>query len=83
MQTATWTWSKETTWNIFRVNTDGSNLVQLTDGPWNDFDPCFLPNGRIAFISERPERATRMQAVEEKRHPKNLLIAGHCACAYR
>jgi hypothetical protein len=27
--------------------------VQLTDGPWNDFDPCFLPDGRIAFISER------------------------------
>jgi hypothetical protein len=25
----------------------------LTDGPWNDFDPCWLPNGRIAFISER------------------------------
>ena len=28
-------------------------LVQLTDGPWDDFDPCFLPDGRIAFISER------------------------------
>jgi len=27
--------------------------VQLTDGPWDDFDPCFLPNGRIALISER------------------------------
>ena len=48
-----WTWSKETTWNIFRVDSDGSNLVQLTDGPWNDFDPCWLPNGRVAFISER------------------------------
>ena len=28
-------------------------LVQLTDGSWNDFDPCFLPNGRIVFVSER------------------------------
>ena len=32
---------------------DGSNLVQLTDGTWNDFQPCWMPNGRIAFISER------------------------------
>jgi hypothetical protein len=39
--------------HIFRVNVDGTNLRQLTDGCWNDFDPCFLPNGRIAFISER------------------------------
>jgi hypothetical protein len=39
--------------HIFSVNVDGTNLRQLTDGPWNDFDPCFLPNGRIIFISER------------------------------
>ena len=32
---------------------DGSNLRQLTSGPWNEFDPCWLPNGRIAFTSER------------------------------
>jgi len=48
-----WVWSPSTTWNIFRVQVDGSQLVQLTDSPFNDFDPCWLPNGRIAFISER------------------------------
>lgn len=48
-----WVWSNSTTWNIFRVQVDGSQLVQLTDSPYNDFDPCWLPNGRIAFISER------------------------------
>jgi hypothetical protein len=46
-------WSPETCYHLFRVRLDGSELVQLTDGPWNDFDPCLLPNGRIAFISER------------------------------
>ena len=25
----------------------------MTDGTWNDFDPRWLPSGRIAFISER------------------------------
>ncbi|MCX6998132.1 MAG: NPCBM/NEW2 domain-containing protein [Kiritimatiellaeota bacterium] len=40
-------------YKIFRVKLDGSGLTQLTDGSWNDFDPCYLPSGRIAFISER------------------------------
>ncbi|MBI5385356.1 MAG: hypothetical protein HZA90_11800 [Verrucomicrobia bacterium] len=43
----------ESTYHVFRANADGSGLRQLTDGMWNDYDPCFLPNGRIAFISER------------------------------
>ena len=41
------------TWHIYSVNTDGSNLKQLTGGVFNDFDPCWLPNGKIAFISDR------------------------------
>ncbi len=46
-------WDEGRCYHIFRVNVDGSDLRQLTDGTWNDFDPCWLPNGRIAFISER------------------------------
>jgi hydrazine synthase alpha subunit-like protein len=46
-------WTPECTYHIFKCNADGTDLVQLTDGPWDDFDPCFLPNGRIAFISLR------------------------------
>ncbi|HPK37989.1 MAG TPA: hypothetical protein PLH01_06885 [Kiritimatiellia bacterium] len=46
-------WNEKTTFHLFRCNADGSGLVQLTDGNVNDFDPCWLPNGRIAFISER------------------------------
>ena len=46
-------WTPECSYHLFRCNIDGTGLVQLTDGTWNDFDPCFLPNGRIAFISER------------------------------
>jgi hypothetical protein len=48
-----WIHSKKTCFHLFKVNVDGSNLVQLTDGEFNDFDPCWLPNGRIAFVSER------------------------------
>ncbi len=48
-----WNYATNTCFHLFKVNVDGSNLVQLTDGDWNDFDPCWLPDGRVAFISER------------------------------
>ncbi|HJN14030.1 MAG TPA: hypothetical protein QGH10_00990, partial [Armatimonadota bacterium] len=48
-----WVWSPETTWNLFKASIDGSGLSQLTDSKHDDFDPVWLPNGRIAFISER------------------------------
>ena len=52
------TWTEENCFHLFRLRFDpesrtASELVQLTDGPINDFDPCFLPSGRIMFISER------------------------------
>ncbi len=46
-------WHPRTVYHIFKVGVDGSGLTQLTDGMWNDFDPCFLPSGRIVFVSER------------------------------
>jgi hypothetical protein len=46
-------WPEGRAYHVFKVGVDGSHLEQLTDGTWNDFDPCWLPNGRIAFISER------------------------------
>ncbi|HEX2957105.1 MAG TPA: hypothetical protein VHO70_09740 [Chitinispirillaceae bacterium] len=46
-------WDQDQCFHLFKVEIDGSNLTQLTDGKWNDFDPCWLPNGRIVFISER------------------------------
>lgn len=48
-----WEWTEDSVFNIFRVGVDGKGLKQLTDGTWNDFDPTYLPGGRIAFTSER------------------------------
>ena len=48
-----WEYTEENSLHIFKVNVDGSQLVQLTEGNYNDFDPCYLPDGRIAFISTR------------------------------
>jgi hypothetical protein len=41
------------TFNIFAMDPDGSRLRQLTNGPYDDFDPCPLPDGGIAFMSTR------------------------------
>ncbi len=46
-------WTEANSYHLFRVNVDGTELTQLTDGPYDDIDPCELPNGRIVFISER------------------------------
>lgn len=48
-----WGYGTKSCFHIFRINADGTDLIQLTDGPYSDFDPCWLPDGRIAFISER------------------------------
>jgi hypothetical protein len=47
------TFTDQNGWHLFGVNADGSGLRQITDGAWNDFDPCWLPSGKIAFISDR------------------------------
>jgi hypothetical protein len=39
--------------HIYAVNVDGTNLRQLTAGCNDDFDPCPLPDGGIAFMSTR------------------------------
>ncbi len=46
-------WSPEISYHIFKCNADGTGLVQLTDGPADDFDPCYLPDGRVVFVSLR------------------------------
>lgn len=39
--------------HIYAIDTDGTNLRQLTNGPDDDFDPCPLPDGGIVFMSTR------------------------------
>lgn len=39
--------------HLYTVNVDGAHLRQLTDGCNDDFDPCPLPDGGIAFMSTR------------------------------
>ena len=49
----TYKWDENNCYHLFEINIDETNLRQMTDGPWNDICPCYMPNGRIALISER------------------------------
>ncbi len=49
----TYTWGPEISYHIFKCTAGGGGLAQLTDGDADDFDPCFLPGGRVVFVSER------------------------------
>lgn len=40
-------------YNLFEMAADGSKLRQLTSGPYDDFSPRYLPDGRILFVSTR------------------------------
>lgn len=44
----------EKSFHLYEINVDGSGLVQLTDGPYDDFDPIYLPDeDHIIFSTSR------------------------------
>ncbi len=38
------------------INTDGTGLRRITDGKFDDYEPCWLPDGGIAFVTTRARR---------------------------
>jgi hypothetical protein len=40
-------------YHLFEIGTDGANLRQLTTGPYDDFEPTYLPDDEILFVSTR------------------------------
>jgi len=54
-KTALFSWRRKSGegYHIWSVNVDGSNLKQLTDGQWHDYNACWLPDGDVAFLSTR------------------------------
>ncbi|MCY3021071.1 MAG: discoidin domain-containing protein, partial [Planctomycetota bacterium] len=40
-------------YHVWSVNADGSGAKPITDGPFNDYYPCPLPDGGLAFMSTR------------------------------
>ena len=48
-----WRHSVEDTYHVYRIGVDGTGLARITDGDWHDFNPGWLPDGDIVFLSTR------------------------------
>ncbi|MFZ5830662.1 MAG: hypothetical protein ACOY3P_11270, partial [Planctomycetota bacterium] len=49
----------DNTFNVYSLDLANGELKQLTDTRYNDAAPCWLPDGRVAFISDRRELHVR------------------------
>lgn len=64
----TWTpfesefWTEDNTFHLFTFEIGSSTCRQLTFGNRSDHSPCWLPNGRIVFMSERRNSTARCAA---------------------
>lgn len=43
----------EAAFHLYEINLDGTGLRQITDGPYDDLDPIYLPGGRVLFSTTR------------------------------
>lgn len=46
----------EENFHLFEIDVDGQNMRQLTEGIFDDFEPSYLPDGDIIFVSSRGRR---------------------------
>ena len=59
---------------IFEIGIDGRNLRQLTTGEWSALDPCYLPSGDIAFVSERCAFSLQCNELDKDETSCNLYV---------
>ena len=63
----------EKSFHLYQMNTDGSGLVQLTDGPFDDLDPVYLPDGQHVIFS-----TTRGHTYVRCMPPTNAYVLARC-----
>ena len=51
--------------HLLAVDVDGGEIRQLTQGRYDDFNPCPLPDGGLAFLSTRPGAFARSNAPDD------------------
>ena len=43
-------------YHLYEIDVDGTGLRRITDGPYDDIEPAYLPDGDIVFCSSRCNR---------------------------
>jgi len=63
----------EKAFHLYEINVDGTGLKQLTDGPYDDLDPIYLPDGEhILFSTTRGHTYVRCMP------PTNAFVLTRC-----
>lgn len=47
-------------YHLYEMRLDGSGLRQITDGPFDDVEPTWLPDGDLMFVSTRCRRHSQL-----------------------
>ena len=58
-------------YHLFEVNLDGTGVRQLTDGPFDDLEAIYLPDGDLLFCSSRSNRCTSSPGSSSRRSCSN------------
>lgn len=62
----------EKSFHLYEIGADGSGFKQLTDGPFDDLDPIYLPDGHILFSTTRAHTYVRCMP------PTNAFVLARC-----
>lgn len=63
----------EKAFHLYQIGIDGSGLVQLTDGPFDDLDPIYLPDDKhLLFTTTRGHTYVRCMP------PTNAFVLARC-----
>jgi hypothetical protein len=63
----------EKSFHLYEIGLDGSGLVQLTDGPYDDLDPIYLPDDQhVVFSTTRGNTYVRCMP------PTNAFVLARC-----
>jgi len=62
----------EKSFHLYEIHADGTGLRQLTDGPYDDLDPIYLPDGHIMFCTTRGNAYVRCMP------PTNAYMLARC-----
>jgi hypothetical protein len=63
----------EKSFHLYQIDVDGTGLVQLTDGIFDDFDPIYLPDGQHILFS-----TTRAHSYVRCMPPTNAYVLARC-----
>ena len=62
----------EKSFHLYEIGVDGRGLVQLTDGPYDDLDPIYLPDEHVMFSTTRGHTYVRCMP------PTNAYVLARC-----